>query len=231
MAGAVRAAAKPGSRHGQAPGPVPGAARADCLRSRRCGRDRHPACPTDPAQSHLSHRIPLIPLNPTCPGESHLSHLIPVHPGEIPLIPGNPIENMLVPCPTQRRAARACAFPSTAAARAPLACAARPGASRSSPRSLPVDPPRTVVRCTGAARVPGSRHAGGTPAECVPQGRQWLPLAAREPTLGCGQATAGYGPQCLAAGPFLTRCPEGSARRAVMNCSYWLPDKLSNRSF
>ena len=74
VAGAVRAAAKPGSRHGQAPGPVPGAARADCLRSRRCGRDRHPACPaypTDPAQSHLSHLIPVHP------GESHLSRGIP----------------------------------------------------------------------------------------------------------------------------------------------------------
>ena len=40
-----------------------------------------------PSASHISHSIPLIPLNPTYPGESHLnrgeSRLIPVNPGMI----------------------------------------------------------------------------------------------------------------------------------------------------
>ena len=57
------------------------------------------ACPTE---SHLSHLIPLIPLDPTYPTESHLSHGIPLIPRDpiypteshlshgIPLIPRNP---------------------------------------------------------------------------------------------------------------------------------------------
>ena len=41
-----------------------------------------PQNPTYPAESHLSRGIPLIPRIPTYPTESHLSHLIPVNPGE-----------------------------------------------------------------------------------------------------------------------------------------------------
>ena len=47
-----------------------------------------PANPAYPTESRLSHRIPLIPPNPTCPTESRLSHCIP-------LVPPNPA------CPTE----------------------------------------------------------------------------------------------------------------------------------
>ena len=43
-----------------------------------------------PAESHLSHRIPLVPPNPACPAASHLSH-------RIPLVPPHPA------CPTESR--------------------------------------------------------------------------------------------------------------------------------
>ena len=59
------------------------------------------ACPTE---SHLSHRIPLIPPNPTYPTESHLSRLVPLNPAYptesrlshgIPLNPAHPTESHL----------------------------------------------------------------------------------------------------------------------------------------
>ena len=159
-----------------------------CCRARR-GRtvcDRDPAGVID---------IPPVPLMPPIPG--------------IPLIPGNPIKNLLVPVPPRGVQCEPVLSPRRRA-RALLACAAQPGASWSSPRSVAGRPPRTVVRCTGAARMPESRHAGGTPTECVLQGRRWLPLAARERTLVCGQATAVTVPSAVRRGHLSRNAPRAA---------------------
>ena len=56
-----------------------------------------------PAESHLSHGIPLIPFNPTYPTESQLSHSIPLNPDESRIRVSCSIPPPPVPLPPEGR--------------------------------------------------------------------------------------------------------------------------------
>ena len=197
---APRAAAQPGFGHGRSPRLLPSAAH---------GLAGHPTCPV------LSR---LIPANPA------LSRLIPPYPGESHLIPDDPglsqsIRDSHYECWAE-------IAPPGVSHQPHVDPVPRAGLTLSLRRRVLVKP----VPSTAGARFLIPRASRATLA--------WLrAFGARRGRAGraCGPVPirAGYrryGPQRVAAGPSLTQCPEGSARRAVMTCSYSLPDKVSNQS-
>ena len=120
-----------------------------------------------PAESHLSHSVPLNPGEsrpshsiPLCPGESHLSHLVPPSPGE------SRLSHLIPPYPGESRPSHSIPlYPGESRFRfLPRArCRPWPGpdirVSRgdSRPPRRAASPGRRPCRCWGSARPPGGR--------------------------------------------------------------------------